>query len=70
MLAYADRAGATEENALYGTPEEIREMIEALLDNGVAYVLLAVAGGVDQLRHFAREFMPAFVQEPTARAAE
>ena len=70
VLAYADRAGATEENALYGTPEEIREMIEALRDNGVAYVLLAVAGGVDQLRHFAREVMPAFVQEPTARAAE
>ena len=23
VLAYADRAGATEENALYGTPEEI-----------------------------------------------
>jgi len=70
VLAYADRAGATEENALYGTPEEIAEMIEALRDNGVAYVLLTIAGGVDQLRRFAREIMPAFVHEPTARAAE
>src|SRR5262245_42905808 len=70
VLAYADRAGATEENALYGTPEEIREMIDALRDNGVTYLLLTVAGGVDQLRRFAREVMPAFVQEPTARAAE
>jgi hypothetical protein len=41
-----------------------------LRDNGVTYVLLAIAGGVDQLRRFAREVMPAFVQEPTARAAE
>jgi alkanesulfonate monooxygenase SsuD/methylene tetrahydromethanopterin reductase-like flavin-dependent oxidoreductase (luciferase family) len=70
VLAYADRAGATEENALYGTSEEIREMIDALRDNGVAYVLLTIAGGVDQLRRFAREVMPAFAREPTARAAE
>ena len=54
VLAYADRAGATEENALYGTPEEVAGMIEALRDNGVAYVLLAIAGGVDQLRRFAQ----------------
>ena len=30
VLAYADKAGATEENALYGTPDEIVRMIEAL----------------------------------------
>ena len=70
VLAYADRAGATEENALYGTAEEIREMVASLRDNGVTYVLLAIAGGNDQLRRFAREVMPAFVQEPIARAAE
>jgi len=70
VLAYADRAGATEENALYGTPDEIARMIEALRDTGVAYVLLTIAGGVDQLGRFAREVMPAFADEPTARAAE
>jgi alkanesulfonate monooxygenase SsuD/methylene tetrahydromethanopterin reductase-like flavin-dependent oxidoreductase (luciferase family) len=70
VLAYADRAGATEENALYGTPGEIAGMIESLRDNGIAYVLLTIAGGIDQLRRFAREIMPAFVQEPVARAAE
>jgi alkanesulfonate monooxygenase SsuD/methylene tetrahydromethanopterin reductase-like flavin-dependent oxidoreductase (luciferase family) len=70
VLAYADKAGATEENALYGTPDEIVSMIEALREAGVSYVLLAIAGGVDQLRRFAREIMPAFVREPTARAAE
>jgi alkanesulfonate monooxygenase SsuD/methylene tetrahydromethanopterin reductase-like flavin-dependent oxidoreductase (luciferase family) len=70
VLAYADRAGATEENALYGTPDEIVRMIEALREAGVSYVLLTIAGGIDQLRRFAREIMPAFAQEPTARAAE
>ena len=70
VLAYADRKGATEENALYGTPVEIARMIEALHDAGVAYVLLTIAGGVDQLRRFARDIMPAFTLEPTARAAE
>ena len=35
VLAYADRAGATEENALYGTPDEIARMIEALRDTGI-----------------------------------
>ena len=70
VLAYADRAGATEEHALYGTPDEIADMLEALRGAGVAYVLLTLAGGVDQLRRFAREIMPAFTQEPAARAAE
>jgi len=70
VLAYADRPGATEENALYGTPDEIIRMIEGLRDAGVAYVLLAIAGGADQLRRFAREIMPIFWQESTARAAE
>jgi hypothetical protein len=46
-------------------------MIETLRDAGVAYVLLTIAGGVDQLRRFAREVMPAFAHEPAAaRAAE
>ena len=30
VLAYADKAGGTEENALYGTPDEICTMLEAL----------------------------------------
>jgi alkanesulfonate monooxygenase SsuD/methylene tetrahydromethanopterin reductase-like flavin-dependent oxidoreductase (luciferase family) len=70
VLAYADKKGATEENALYGTPDEIGAMLEALQDAGVAYILLTISGGVDQLRRFAREIMPAFSREATARAAE
>jgi alkanesulfonate monooxygenase SsuD/methylene tetrahydromethanopterin reductase-like flavin-dependent oxidoreductase (luciferase family) len=60
VLAYADKSGATEANALYGTPDEIAEMLEALQAAGVAYVLLTIAGGTAQLRRFAREIMPAF----------
>lgn len=60
VLAYADKQGATEENALYGTPEEIAAMLEDLQRAGVNYVLLTVAGGAPQLRRFAREIMPAF----------
>jgi len=70
VLAYADKAGATEEHALYGTPDEISEKLAALRDAGVGYVLLTIAGGKDQLRRFAREIMPAFAKEPAARAAE
>ena len=68
VLAYADKAGATEEHALYGTPDEICAMLEALREAGVAYVLLTIAGGTEQLRRFAREVMPAFASEPAARA--
>ena len=68
VLAYADKAGATEENALYGTPDEIAAMLETLRDAGVAYVLLTIAGGKEQLRRFARDIMPAFAQAPAAEA--
>jgi alkanesulfonate monooxygenase SsuD/methylene tetrahydromethanopterin reductase-like flavin-dependent oxidoreductase (luciferase family) len=68
VLAYAEKAGATEEHALYGTPDEIAAMLEALQGAGVDYVLLTIAGGSDQLRRFAREIMPAFAGERAAAA--
>jgi alkanesulfonate monooxygenase SsuD/methylene tetrahydromethanopterin reductase-like flavin-dependent oxidoreductase (luciferase family) len=70
VLAYADKAGATEENAMFGTPDEIAGMLEALRTAGVTYILLTISGGADQLRRFAREIMPAFADAPAARAAE
>ena len=70
VLAYADKAGGTEENALYGTPDEIARMLEDLRGAGIVSVLLTVAGGLEQLRRFAREIMPAFTDAPSARAAE
>jgi alkanesulfonate monooxygenase SsuD/methylene tetrahydromethanopterin reductase-like flavin-dependent oxidoreductase (luciferase family) len=71
VLAYADKAGGTEENALYGTPDEIAAMLEDLQRAGVTYVLFVVSGGVAQLRRFAREIMPDFARAaPAADAAE
>ncbi len=71
VLAYADKAGGTEEHALFGTPDEICASLEALQKAGVAYVLLTIAGGSAQLRRFAGEIMPAFAGSiPVADAAE
>ncbi|MGD0146950.1 MAG: LLM class flavin-dependent oxidoreductase [Xanthobacteraceae bacterium] len=71
VLAYADKAGGTEEHALYGTPDEICENLAILQKAGVAYVLLTVAGGSAQLRRFAGDIMPAFAgSAPVADAAE
>ncbi|HEX3503349.1 MAG TPA: LLM class flavin-dependent oxidoreductase [Xanthobacteraceae bacterium] len=70
VLAYADKKGSTEENALYGTPDEIAAMLEDLQRAGVTYVLMVVSGGVAQLRRFAREIMPGFRGAAPAAAAE
>jgi len=69
VLAYADKKGATEENALFGTPDEIASMLEMVQKAGVEYILLTISGGKDQLRRFAREIMPAFTSAQ-ADAAE
>jgi alkanesulfonate monooxygenase SsuD/methylene tetrahydromethanopterin reductase-like flavin-dependent oxidoreductase (luciferase family) len=60
VLAYANSVGGTERNALYGTPDEICRMLEAVNQAGAEYVLLTIMGGVKQLRTFARDIMPAF----------
>jgi alkanesulfonate monooxygenase SsuD/methylene tetrahydromethanopterin reductase-like flavin-dependent oxidoreductase (luciferase family) len=71
VLAYADKAGGTEEHALFGTPDEICAKLENLQHAGVQYVLLTVAGGIAQLHRLAREIMPAFARSPpSAQAAE
>ena len=71
VLAYADKAGGTEENALYGTPHEICAMLETLQEAGADYLLLITTGGTAQLHRVAREIMPAFARStPAADAAE
>jgi alkanesulfonate monooxygenase SsuD/methylene tetrahydromethanopterin reductase-like flavin-dependent oxidoreductase (luciferase family) len=69
VLAYSDKAGDTEEHALYGTPDEIRATLEVLRGAGVEYILLTVQGGVEQLHRFAREIMPGFAPAATVDAA-
>src|SRR5262249_30102356 len=58
VLAYAGAPGATEVNALYGTPDEIRGNLDALKQAGAEYLLLTISATREQLRRFAREIMP------------
>ena len=55
--------------ALYGTPDEIMEKLEALRAAGVAYVLGSFGGSSrENIRRFAREVVPAFNQAEPAVA--
>ena len=68
----ANRAHLSDEeicaSALYGTPDEVAVMMQAMRGAGAEYVLLNSAGGRPTLRQFARELMPAFC-DATAVAA-
>ena len=69
IMAFSDTREASEESALYGTPDEIADKLENLRKRGVGYVLLN-GGGVpsqDSLRRFAREVMPAFADDARMR---
>jgi alkanesulfonate monooxygenase SsuD/methylene tetrahydromethanopterin reductase-like flavin-dependent oxidoreductase (luciferase family) len=69
ILSYADTPEVAEAGALYGTPDEIAVKVEALRDVGAEYVLLNSTGGIESLRRFAREILPAFSGEAeTSRA--
>jgi alkanesulfonate monooxygenase SsuD/methylene tetrahydromethanopterin reductase-like flavin-dependent oxidoreductase (luciferase family) len=69
IMAYSDTREASEESALYGTPDEIARKVDKLRALGVEYVLLNGGGGLahDSLHRFAREVMPAFAAEPQRR---
>jgi alkanesulfonate monooxygenase SsuD/methylene tetrahydromethanopterin reductase-like flavin-dependent oxidoreductase (luciferase family) len=61
IMAFSDTREASEESALFGTPEEIAAKLERLRRLGVEYVLLNGGGPAqDSLRRFARELMPDF----------
>jgi len=71
IMAFSDTREASEESALYGTPDEICRKIERLRDIGVEYILLNGGGtSRENLRRFAREVMPHFRQDAPRRAAE
>ena len=71
--SHADTAALNEASAMYGTPDEILEKLEALRAVGVGYVLLngGGSGGGERarqsLRRFAREVMPAMSDKPALR---
>jgi alkanesulfonate monooxygenase SsuD/methylene tetrahydromethanopterin reductase-like flavin-dependent oxidoreductase (luciferase family) len=66
ILGYADTTDGTTANAMFGTPDEIGEMLEALRQAGAEFIIFAMAGGRDHLRRFAGEIMPSFSRLPTA----
>ena len=68
IMAFSDTREASEESALYGTPDEIAPKLEKLRQLGVGYVLLNGGGlAQDSLRRFAREVMPAFAEDSRMR---
>ena len=69
ILSYAATPRGTEANALYGTPDEICRMLQALRAADAEYVILTILGGKEQLRRFARDIMPAFPGKRLNQAA-
>jgi len=64
IMAYADNAGATEANVLFGPPQEIIAGLKALQAVGVSYVLISGGEATRQsMQRFAAEVMPAFPQD-------
>jgi alkanesulfonate monooxygenase SsuD/methylene tetrahydromethanopterin reductase-like flavin-dependent oxidoreductase (luciferase family) len=70
IMAFSDTKEASEESALYGTPDEICRKIERLRAQGVEYILLNGGGTSRQnLRRFAKEVMPHFRTEGASNTA-
>jgi alkanesulfonate monooxygenase SsuD/methylene tetrahydromethanopterin reductase-like flavin-dependent oxidoreductase (luciferase family) len=52
------------ESALFGTPDEIMNKLDALRRGGVEYVIINFGGFRENTRRFARDIMPAFADAP------
>ena len=71
IMSYDDTIEATAEAAMYGTVDEIAEKIQNLYDSGIRYLLFADGGsGIEGLRTFSKEIIPAFSGDEAAEAAE
>lgn len=74
--ATGDPQAVNVNSAIYGNPGEIARKLEALQKVGVGYVLINGGGsgggerGRQSMRRFAREVMPLFSDQASARAAE
>ena len=68
IMSYADTIEAAEAGTLYGSPDEIAAWLQQLRDLGAEYVLLNSVGGIQSLRRFSRELMPAFSGAPSVIA--
>ncbi len=69
MMTFADLRAASDESALFGTPDEIAEKLERLRKLGVEHVLINNPNQArESLRRFSRDLMPAFSNVPKIRA--
>lgn len=69
MMTFADLRSASDESALFGTPDEIAEKLQRLRDLGVTHILINNPNQArDSLRRFAHDLMPAFRDTPRIRA--
>ena len=70
LLSYADTAEASDDSAMYGSPDEIIRKLEVFRKAGFQQVLLnGPAGSRENLRAFARDVMPAFAGSAESRPA-
>src|SRR5687768_4388644 len=73
--ATGDPRVVNEISAMYGSPDEVAQRLEALRDAGVGYVLLNGGGsgggarGRESLRRFARDVMPLFTEAAPQKVA-
>lgn len=69
MMTFADLRSASDESALFGTPDEIAEKLERLRNLGVEHVLINNPNQArESLRRFAHELMPSFSSTRKMRA--
>ena len=57
---FEDTREIAELGTIYGTPDQVSEKIQDLKDAGIEYILLNCPAGIETLRRFAKEVMPAF----------
>lgn len=60
LATYDETNEAAEAGALFGTPDQIGEKLDALHGFGVRYLLFNAPGGIKTLRRFADDVMPAY----------
>ena len=65
---FEDTREIAELGTIYGTPDQVAEKIQDLKDAGIEYILLNCPAGIETLRRFAKEVMPAFAGSPKVAA--
>ena len=65
---FEDTREIAELGTIYGTPDQVSEKIQDLKDAGIEYILLNCPAGIETLRRFAKEVMPAFADSAKVTA--